>query len=111
MEQENNNSIIEYTNNNIEIKDLIFTIRGKQVMLDNDVAMLYHYETKRINEAVSRNKARFPEEFCFQLTEDELGIIKGKFESSTEQYYNLSEHISTSERQIMRSQFATASNK
>ena len=40
-------------------------------MLDNDVAMLYHYETKRINETVSRNKERFPENFCFQLTENE----------------------------------------
>ena len=34
-------------------------------MLDSDVAMLYHYETKRINETVQRNKARFPENFCF----------------------------------------------
>ena len=54
------------------IKELIYTIRGKQVMIDSDVAMLYHYTTKRINEAVNRNKARFPENFCFQLTEAEL---------------------------------------
>ena len=38
-------------------------------MLDSDVAMLYHYKTKRINETVQRNKERFPENFCFQLTE------------------------------------------
>lgn len=50
-----------------DIKNLIYTIRGKQVMLDSDVAMLYHYQTKRINETVSRNKERFPEKFCFQL--------------------------------------------
>ena len=49
---------------NEEIKNLIYTIRGKQVMLDSDVAMLYHYETKRINETVNRNKERFPENFC-----------------------------------------------
>ena len=52
-----------------EIRNLIYTIRGKQVMLDSDVAMLYHYKTKRINETVKRNKERFPENFCFQLTE------------------------------------------
>ncbi len=57
-----------------EIKNLIYCIRGKQVMLDNDVAMLHHYETKRMNETVSRNKERFPENFCFQLTENEVQI-------------------------------------
>ena len=63
---------------NEEIKNLIYTIRGKQVMLDSDVAMLYHYETKRINETVNRNKERFPENFCFQLTEDEFKKFRNK---------------------------------
>ena len=54
-----------------EIENLIYTIRGKQVMLDSDVAMLYHYETKKINQTVKRNIERFPEEFCFRLTEEE----------------------------------------
>ena len=44
-------------------------------MLDSDVAMLYHYETKKINQAVKRNIERFPERFCFQLTEEELEIM------------------------------------
>ena len=57
---------------NEEIKNLIYTIRGKQVMLDSDVAMLYHYETKNINKAVKRNIERFPEDFCFQLTKAEM---------------------------------------
>ena len=61
---------------NEEIKNLIYTIRGKQVMLDNDVAMLYNYETKNINKAVKRNIERFPEEFCFQLTDEELKILR-----------------------------------
>ena len=52
-----------------------FTIRGKQVMLDSDVAMLYHYETKKINQAVKRNIERFPEKFCFQLTEEEFSSL------------------------------------
>lgn len=55
-----------------DIKNLIYIIRGKQVMLDSDVAMLYHYETKKINQTVKRNIQRFPEKFCFKLTEEEL---------------------------------------
>lgn len=58
--------------NSEEIKNLIYTIRGKQVMLDSDVAMLYHYETKNVNKAMKRNIERFPEDFCFQLTKQEL---------------------------------------
>ena len=73
---ENENLIIKDDISNEEIKNLIYTIRGKQVMLDSDVAMLYHYQTKRINEAVKRNKERFPENFCFQLTAEEIKNIK-----------------------------------
>ena len=54
------------------IKNLIYTIRGKQVMLDNDLAMLYGYEVKRLNEQVRRNKERFPEDFMFQLSPEEI---------------------------------------
>jgi len=54
------------------IKNLIYTIRGKQVMLDSDVAMLYHYETKNINKAMKRNIERFPKDFCFQLATEDL---------------------------------------
>ncbi|MDR0220759.1 MAG: ORF6N domain-containing protein [Lachnospiraceae bacterium] len=54
-----------------DIKNLILTIRGKQVLLDHDVARLYGYETMRINEAARRNIQRFPENFRFQLTETE----------------------------------------
>ena len=60
---------------NEDIKNLIYTIRNKQVMLDSDVAMLYHYETKKVNQAVKRNIDRFPERFCFQLTEKELELM------------------------------------
>ncbi len=72
MENEINNLIVQDNISNEEIKNLIYTIRGKQVMLDSDVAMLYHYETKKINQAVKRNIDRFPERFCFKLTEEEL---------------------------------------
>ena len=65
------------------IKDLIYTIRGKQVMLDSNVAMLYHYSTKRINETVRRNKERFPDEFCFQLTDMETENLRSQFATSS----------------------------
>jgi len=58
-----------------DLKDKIHVIRDKQVLLDSDVAELYHYETKRINETVKRNITRFSEEFCFQLTIDEYQTI------------------------------------
>ena len=61
---------------NEKIKELIYTIRGKQVMLDSDVAMLYQYTTKNINKAVKRNIDRFPEDFCFQLTENEFQNLR-----------------------------------
>ena len=61
---------------NKEIKNLIYAIRGKQVMLDSDVAMLYHYETKNINKAVKRNIERFQEDFCFQLTKSEVKNLR-----------------------------------
>lgn len=48
------------------IENLIYEIRGKQVMFANDVAKLYNEKTRRINEVVKRNINRFPEDFCFQ---------------------------------------------
>ncbi len=59
-----------------EIENLIYTIRGKQVMIDSDVAMLYHYETKDINKAVKRNIERFPNNFMFQLTNEEFNNLR-----------------------------------
>ena len=70
-------NVVKYETENI--KNLIYTIRGKQVMLDSDVAMLYHYETKYINLAVKRNKDRFPQDFCFQLTREEFDNLRLQF--------------------------------
>lgn len=64
------NKIIE--KENILVEEMIYDIRGVQVMLSSDVAKLYHVETKRINEVIKRNIKRFPESFCFQLTRDEI---------------------------------------
>ena len=86
--KENNNTpineelnVVKYETENI--KNLIYTIRGKQVMLDSDVAMLYHYETKYINLAVRRNKERFPENFCFQLTKEETENLRLQIATSS----------------------------
>ena len=62
-----------------DIKNLIYNVRGKQVMLDSDVAMLYRCETRIINQAVKRNMDRFPERFCFKLTECEVENLKSQF--------------------------------
>ena len=56
---------------NPRIESLIYTIRGKQVMIDYDLAMLYQVETRTLNQAVKRNITRFPERFRFQLTKEE----------------------------------------
>ena len=58
------------------IEGKILIIRGQQVMLDHDLAELYGVETKNINKAMSRNKERFPINFCFQLTTDEFASLR-----------------------------------
>ena len=64
------NAIIE--KGKIIIEDMIYEVRGVQVMLSSDVAKLYHVETRRINEVIKRNINRFPSSFCFQLTNAEI---------------------------------------
>lgn len=54
-----------------DIEEMIFHIRGQRVMIDRDLARLYGVETKHLNRQVRRNRERFPEEFMFQLTEEE----------------------------------------
>ena len=61
-----------------DIRNRIYSIRGVQVMLDEDLALLYGVETRVLNQAVKRNKERFLEEFMFQLTENELNILKSQ---------------------------------
>ena len=61
------------------IENLIHVIRGKQVMLDRDLARLYGVETFRLNEQVKRNKERFPDDFMFQLSKEEWKEISSQF--------------------------------
>ena len=70
----------------MEIKNLIYSIRGKQVMLDSDLASLYQVETKNLNKAVKRNIERFPVSFCFQLTEEEVENLRFQIGTSSLNY-------------------------
>ncbi len=58
------------------IRDMIYTVRGRQVMLDSDLAELYEVETKALNRAAKRNEDRFPEDFRFKLTREELDNLR-----------------------------------
>ena len=69
---------------NREIQNMIYTIRGKQVMIDSDLATLYQVTTKRLNEQVRRNKNRFPSEFMFRLTAEEYEYLRSHFATSSE---------------------------
>ena len=64
----------------------VYIIRGQQVMLDYDLAEIYGYEVKRLNEQVKRNVARFPEDFMFQLTKDEISFVKSQIATSRNRY-------------------------
>lgn len=67
----------------LAIKDLIYTFRGKAVMLDRDLATLYCVATRVLNQAVRRNIERFPEDFMFQLTQEEFNNLRSRFVTST----------------------------
>lgn len=65
------------------IENMIYTIRGAQVIIDADIASLYGVETRRLNERVKRNISRFPADFMFQLTYEEFQILKSQFATSS----------------------------
>ena len=76
------NNLIE---SKIKIEDLVFEVRGVEVMLDSDLAMLYEVETKRINEAVKNNLDKFPERISWKLTKDEANNLRSQFATSSEE--------------------------
>jgi len=85
--------MVDYTM--ADITTLIVTIRGKRVILDADLARIYGVPTRRLNEQVRRNADRFPSDFAFVLTEQEVT--------------NLKSQIATSSAGLNRSQFVTSS--
>lgn len=66
-----------------KIENMIFEVRGVQVMVSSDVATLYQIETKRLNEVIKRNMDRFPSTFCFQLTDEEIDRLSLRSQFAT----------------------------
>lgn len=71
----------------LQIENMIYIIRGQKVMLDSDLAKLYGVETKRLKEQVKRNIERFPEDFMFELTKEELRHFGKSFKDSVRPKY------------------------
>ncbi len=85
---------------NINIESLIRVIRGQKVILDFDLAMLYGVQTKALNQAVKRNIKRFPDDFMFQLTKEELDSLRSQIATANPAgHHNIEE---------WRSQFVTS---
>lgn len=99
-----------------QIASRIFLIRGHKVMLDVDLAELYGITTGRFNEQVKRNLARFPRDFMFQLTNQELAVLRSQFATSNKRLgrggrrylpYAFTEHGAIMAATILNSQRAT----
>ena len=97
----------------INIESLIRIVRGQQVMLDSDLAMLYGVETKRMNEQVKRNLNRFPEDFMFQLTQDEAVRSRSQIATLNDEGMLLRSQIATSNEKDnpLRPQFVTSNGR
>src|SRR5205809_932148 len=81
------------------VAQLVFFIRGEQVMLDADLAMLYGVSTKALNQAFRRNRNRFPGDFVFRLTREEFGTMRSQIVTTSR------------DARAMRSQIVTTSQK
>lgn len=68
----------------VDIQEKIYSIRSLKVMLDKDLALLYGVETKRLKEAVRRNRERFPDDFMFELNQEETLRLRTQFASLDE---------------------------
>ena len=97
----------------LQIESLIRTIRGQQVLLDSDLAILYGVETKRLNEQVKCNIERFPDDFMIQLTKVEFINLKSQIATLSATDYPLRSQIVTlnTENHSLRSQNATIDNR
>ena len=100
-----------------DIHSMIHTIRGVQVMLDSDLAQMYHVETRVLNQAVKRNQNRFPESFCFQLSSNEYELLKSQIVISSDSSswggvrkmpFVFTEHGVTMLSSVLRSDIAVA---
>ena len=95
------------------IADKIYFVRGQRVMLDSDLAEIYSVTTKRLNEQVKRNIERFPEDFMFQLIEQEFDSLRSQIATSNKQRggrryfpYVFTEHDAVMLASVLKSQIA-----
>jgi hypothetical protein len=65
-----------------QIQNMVRIVRGQRVMLDSDLARLYGVTTKRLNEQVARNRNRFPDDFAYQLTQQEFTFLRSQIATS-----------------------------
>ena len=110
------NNIVKATSVQLQqlenIENLIRVIRGKQVILDRDLARLYGVETRALNQAVQRNIERFPEDFMFQLSKEEAESSRSQFVMlNADGDENMSSQFVTTSKDAtnMSSQFVTTS--
>ncbi|HEX9048115.1 MAG TPA: ORF6N domain-containing protein [Verrucomicrobiae bacterium] len=66
----------------VRIESLILTVRGLRVLLDSDLAKIYGVSTKALNQALKRNSGRFPDDFCFKITAEELDCLRSQIVTS-----------------------------
>ena len=92
-----------------QIESLIITVRGKQVILDRDLARLYGVETRVLNQAVQRNIERFPEDFMFKLTKEEFDNLRSQFVISIWDDENMSSQNAITLGENLKSQSAISS--
>lgn len=88
------------------IQNKIYEIRGSKVMLDSDLAELYEVETKVLNQSVKRNSTRFPEDFSFQLTDNEIINLRSQFvtlENDNVSYFRFNPYVFTEQGVAMLS--------
>ena len=96
----------------LQIEPLIRTIRGQQVLLDSDLAILYGVETKRLNQQVKRNIERFPEDFMFQLTQEEVTCSRSQIATLNERTNLMSQIVTlNTENHSLKSQNATLNKR
>jgi len=86
------------------VEDIILTVRGQKVILDCDLARIYGVSTKRLNEQVRRNAARFPSDFVYQITLEEAANLRSQIATSSLQ------HVTVEADKCVRSQITTGSS-
>lgn len=104
MIENEQNELAEISINMADIRNLIYFIRGRKVMIDRDLAMLYGVPTKVLNQAVKRNIDRFPSDFMFKLSKDEMNIwISQTVISKSVEVVNWKSQIVTSNSNLKQS--------